>query len=543
MGWPSRVVSFAGFRFDPSQHRLWRGAEEIVLRPKATALLSHLLRHPGELVTKQQLLDAVWSDTSVSDAVLKVSISEIRRALGGGAHGAPLIETRHGRGYRLTVPVDAAEPRRSTGVLDPPLVARESALAALTNTLALAVAGERQTVLITGEAGLGKTALVEVFGSVARAEHDVWVACGHAVRNQGPEEPFEPVLEALNHLSHQAGPEAVGALLKSHAPTWLMHLPWASGSVGALGETWRASEPARARMLREMAEAVVVLSAEKPLVLVLEDLHRADCSTLDLIAFMARPREPARILVVGTSHPFASLPAAHPLRVIKQELHVHRRCTELQLAPLGVAEVAIYLETRLPGGSWPPALVERLHHHTEGNPLFVTGLVDDLLRRDILQSDGTGWRVTEAREIDTNVPDLARELILMNLEDLATEDRRILDAASIVGREFSAAIVAALLGEDALTIEERCEQLARGRHYLQPASSVRRPDGRMTARFRFVHGFTQQVLSQELVPRMRMRFQQRARQYHAGAAHPHFHVAASSGTLAPRERRASRKRR
>ena len=83
---------------------MWRGSEEIVLRPKATALLEHLLRHSGELVTKQQLLDAVWPDTSVSDAVLRVCISEIRRALGDGATGTRLIETRHGRGYRLNAP-------------------------------------------------------------------------------------------------------------------------------------------------------------------------------------------------------------------------------------------------------------------------------------------------------------------------------------------------------------------------------------------------------------------------------------------------------
>ena len=96
MRWPARAVSFGSFRFDPSEHRLWRGSEEIVLRPKATALLEHLLRHSGELVTKQQLLDAVWPDTSVSDAVLRVCISEIRRALGDGATGTRLIETRHG---------------------------------------------------------------------------------------------------------------------------------------------------------------------------------------------------------------------------------------------------------------------------------------------------------------------------------------------------------------------------------------------------------------------------------------------------------------
>jgi predicted ATPase/DNA-binding winged helix-turn-helix (wHTH) protein len=513
MRWPSRVISFGDFRFDPSAHRLWRGTEEIVLRPKATALLGHLLRHSGEVVTKQQLLDAVWADTSVSDAVLKVSISEIRRALGDNGHGSRLIETRYGRGYRMTAAIDGRDGEPPSIGPELPLVARHTALDTLGERLGLAIEGARQTVFVTGEPGSGKTTLVEAFASRA-LRRDVWVACGHAVRHQGPEEPFEPVLEALNHLARQAGLDALVPLFRAHGPAWLKHLAWSSSAAHALAD----SESSRGRMLREMTETVAALTADRPLLLVLEDLHWADCSTLDLVAFLARPTEPARLLIVATAQPFDALAASHPLRAIKQELQVHRRSTELPLSPFDVADVASYLRARFPDLTWPVELVENIHCRTEGNPLYVTGVIDDLVRRGVFVPDCDDTPITaRVEEAMAEVPAVVRELTLMNLDTLESADRRILEAASVAGREFSAAALAAILGEDALPIEERCEQLARRQQYIQPAGNATRPDGRITARFRFIHGFAQQVLSQGLVPRLRSRFQLRAEQYHAGS--------------------------
>ena len=514
-----------------------------MLRPKATALLEHLLRHSGELVTKQQLLDAVWPDTSVSDAVLRVCISEIRRALGDGATGTRLIETRHGRGYRLNAPIVERESPASGGRLARPLIAREKNMAALDEHLERAIAGERQTVFVTGEPGAGKTALVEAFADHALARQVVWAARGHAVRYQGPGEPFEPVLEALNHLSRQVGQEALAALLRTHAPTWLPHLSWAS-EAPALAESPAASETSRGRMLREMTEALAVLTSRRPLLLVLEDLHWADCSTLDLVAFLARPLEPARLLIVGTAQPFVSLPFDHPLKAIKQELAIHRRSVELALTPLEAADVASYLEARCPNGRWPAGLTDRIHRCTEGNPLYVASLIDDLVRRNVfVVAGGAGWQMAGSiEEVDAQVPDLVRELMSMSLEHLEALDRRILEAGSVAGREFSAAVVAAALDEDALAIEERCEQLARRQQYIQSAGTSRRGDGRVTARFRFIHAFAQQVLSQQIVPRMRMRFRLRVRRYNTAPLEPRIRVAARSvAATVPREQRADQK--
>jgi predicted ATPase len=100
------------------------------------------------------------------------------------------------------------------------------------------------------------------------------------------------------------------------------------------------------RMLREMAETLAALAADAPLVLLLEDLHWSDVSTLDLITAIARRTEPARLLVLGTYRPVEVLAGDHPLRALKQELELHQQCEELRLKLLGEAEVATYLGRR-----------------------------------------------------------------------------------------------------------------------------------------------------------------------------------------------------
>src|SRR5262249_2943468 len=134
------------------------------------------------------------------------------------------------------------------------------------------------------------------------------------------------------------------------------------------------------RMLREMAETLEVVTAERPLVLVLEDLHWSDPSTLDLLAFVARRSQPARLLVLGTYRPGEVLTAEHPLRAVVQELQVHGQCEKLPLGLLSEADTAAYLAQRTAAEAQPQPgsasigqvplqqLAHAIHRRTEGNP-------------------------------------------------------------------------------------------------------------------------------------------------------------------------------
>ena len=108
----------------------------------------------------------------------------------------------------------------------------------------------------------------------------------------------------------------------------------------------RALGVTRERMLRELAEAVEILAHGGPLVLVLEDLHWSDVSTMDWLAYVARRRAQARLLVLGTYRPIDAVVREHPIRAITQELRVHGQCEELLLPYVSEAGVAAYLEQR-----------------------------------------------------------------------------------------------------------------------------------------------------------------------------------------------------
>jgi hypothetical protein len=121
-------------------------------------------------------------------------------------------------------------------------------------------------------------------------------------------------------------------MLRRYAPMWLVQLPGLA-SDGELERVQRQVQGAtQARMIRELADAVDVLTADTPLVLVLEDLHWSDSSTVECLAYLAQRREPARLLVLGTYRPVETVIQAHPLRGLVQELSGRGQCVELRLS-------------------------------------------------------------------------------------------------------------------------------------------------------------------------------------------------------------------
>jgi DNA-binding winged helix-turn-helix (wHTH) protein len=364
---------FGPFRLDPENACLWHDAQMVGLKPKTFAVLHCLIAHAGQLVTKEALLAAVWPDIAIGDAVLKVCIGEIRKVLGDTAKTPQFIATVHRRGYRFIAPATAIEPIEPrppqptmpmASAFNLPisiqatasLVERESVLAALLTSFKQAGQGERQTVFVTGEPGIGKTAVVEAFLGQAATTPHVYIARGQCVEQFGAGEAYLPVLEALGQLCRRHDGQHLIALLRQQAPTWLVQMPWLLTAADRERLQQELLGATRERMLRELAEALDALTAERFLVLVLEDLHWSDYATLDLLALLARRRMPARLLVVGSYRPVEVIVHAHPLHAVKQDLQLHGHCTELALAPLSQAAVAASFVERFPGHRFPAAL-------------------------------------------------------------------------------------------------------------------------------------------------------------------------------------------
>src|SRR5262249_30833293 len=153
-----------------------------------------------------------------------------------------------------------------------------------------------------------------------------WLGRGQCIEQYGPGEPYMPILEALGRLCREPGGEQLITLLTQHAPTWLVQQPTLLHATELAALQRKTQGATRERMLREMGEAIDAITAERPLVLWLEDLHWSDASTVELLALLARRREPARLLVIGTYRPVDVIVQGHPLRAVKQELQPHGLC-------------------------------------------------------------------------------------------------------------------------------------------------------------------------------------------------------------------------
>src|SRR5262245_15000704 len=262
---PRHHLTFGPFHLDSTQGHLWRGEQRIALRPQSLALLYYLVAHPGRLVTKADVRRHVWAGTHVTDTVLRVSVHEIREALGDVAAAPRYLATVGRQGYRFLLGEDGEKPPPLTpGVL----VGRRAEVEAVDQCFQRAAQGARQCVLLSGEAGIGKTTVVEMVLARLGTGSGVRIARGQCVEHYGEGEAYLPFLEALGQLCRGPRPEAVLAVLRRYAPLWLVQL------LGVLGEAelehlQRQVQGASAtRMLRELAEALDVFTANVPLVLV-----------------------------------------------------------------------------------------------------------------------------------------------------------------------------------------------------------------------------------------------------------------------------------
>jgi predicted ATPase len=354
-----------------------------------------------------------------------------------------------GGGYRFVAPVTLVGPSEPAVALAAPppvrppsprplLVGREAALAQLRSWWARAQQGQRQVVFVTGEPGIGKTTLVDAWCADSAAETPLWVARGQCLDHHGVGEAYLPVLEALGQLCRGSAGVSLVARLAQHAPTWLMQMPALLSTADLEALQRRALGATQERMLRELADAVDALTAEQPLVLVLEDLHWSDTATLDLVSYLARQRGPAHLLLLGTYRPAVVVAQGHALRVVAHDLVLHGYGAELALELFTEAEVAQYLAARFTGHEVPARLARLLHGRTDGNPLFLVPMVEHLVRQ--------GWVATSAHRVtvpvglealEAAVPDSLRQLIEQQLVQCSPEEQRVLETAGVAGVEWS----------------------------------------------------------------------------------------------------------
>ena len=489
------MKAFHEFRLDSREQRLWNGQNSVTLTPKAFDVLNYLVEHAGSLVTRDELLDALWSETYVNPELINKYILEIRKALGDRPDKPAFVETISKRGYRFIAAVRdenvVSQPLKASHQINSRMVGRGGALEQLNRHLRSALAGHRQIVFVTGEAGIGKTTLVDAFHQSSIQAVKLLVARGQCVEGFGGKEAYYPVLEALGQFLRDDN--GFLNVLAKCAPTWLVQFPSLICPEQRDALHREILGATRQRMVRELCEAVEAFTTATPLAVILEDLHWVDPSTLDLISALARRRQPARLMILATYRPTDVILAHSPLKALKQDLRIHRLCEEVPLERLEEPEIAEFLDSQFQG--LPSSLAGLIYGHSGGNALFMVAILEDMQKRGLIATSGGAWNLTvPMKEIDINVPETLQGMLESQIAQFNPAERRLLESASVAGERFLLWTIAPTLDMAADELEQICEELSKHGQFIRSVTLQEPAELPSSPGFEFRHSLYRQVV-------------------------------------------------
>ena len=464
------IYEFDDFRVDTGQFLLMKGGQPTAITPTVFRILLALLERPGQIVTKDELMKFVWPDSFVEEGNLNRNVSTLRKILDEKPCDHRYIETVPKTGYRFIAPVrsidyqpPAGPSRRAANFNVCHIVGRENERAELRRAYDLARQGHGGLLCVSGDAGLGKTALVDAFlDDLLQNGQTFHLARGRCSESLTDSEPFMPWIEALGALAEE---QSIGQIMRNTAPTWHREIS-------------HAGSGASPRMKRELLDFCKQISPVHPLVVVIDDFHWADVGSVDLLAFLASRLDSTRTMVILCYRAAEMKISGHPFLPVRSDLLSRGECIEVHLRLLSKQDVEKHLAMEYPQAQFPEDYAGFLHAKTEGNPLFVRELVR-----------GTG-----------QLTDSVRTMIRRKIEGLDDTHRQLLITASVQGREFDSAVLARSLNLGAQDVEEALNSLAEDHGMIERIREQQLPDGKFTVRYRFVYGFYQEACYESLEP-------------------------------------------
>jgi predicted ATPase len=495
------LKQFGSFTLDTLNECLWRAGVRIALPPKPFAVLRYLVENPGRLITHDELLDALWPETYVQPQVLRTYVLDLRRVLDDDARNPRFIQSLPKRGYSFVATVmDSAAPIAPAQTSPQPaaeslaaVVSRDRELACLQAALKRSAGGARQVVFVTGETGIGKTALIDAFRHQLESTESAMVAHGQCIPGFAGKQDYYPIADALRQVSDSPQADAVSRMLRSNA------------GVRAAGEL--AAERPGAPIPGELCAALEEMARDNPFLLILEDLQWADDSTLGVISALARRRGHAKLTIVATIAPQTGS-TTDAISRLMHDLKMRRLCIEMPLPRLTKAAVAELLRAHLQQQELPDGLHEFVHQQSEGNPRFVLAIVDYMISQQLLaratDNKGERWELQgPLDQSDAATPGELARMVELEIEHLSAHQQELLEAGSLATIAFPAWLVAAALGQDLASTEEACEELARRLTFVKRAGEDELPDGTCSSFYVFAHALYREVLYHRQSPSRR----------------------------------------
>ena len=508
------VLQFGVFHLAHGVELLYRGGDVVPLEPRAVRVLRYLVEHNDRVLSKEELLEEVWSDVFTTDGVLKKAVSQIRRTIGDDAEQSRFIATYHGRGYRFIAPVTrigtSAAPKIVSAVakdLAPnydQLAGRDAELLTLRAEFRSAVDGVPRPVAIIGEPGIGKTQLVRHFRRWT-VEQGAISLYGRFFDYRGARlAPYELFLDLLRSAVVNGKPPDGTPLRDSIEAACGIRLPAELFEESNRGEAVNAGD--RFRFIVPICRAWLALSRRQPLVLAFDDLQWADPASLDVLGCLMRmiDSEPLMLIVIiRTDEAESGDVRVHTWRA---EQALRRTYTTVRLQRLperdchGIIGRIFGIRRR---GEVPPADVETLHRLTGGNPYFLIETLRHLVAVGAIAPDSASqcWRWNGVG--DQPLPETIVTAARAKVGRLPERVREMLEHAAVIGEEFHVETLCAVTGASVSVVEELLSDGVRNGvlsiHGLTPGEDCR-----------FQHSILRHVVYDAIPPRRRRELHARA---------------------------------
>jgi tetratricopeptide (TPR) repeat protein len=374
-------------------------------------------------------------------------------------------------------------------------VGREPELKQLQSAFDGAMSGQGALMMVTGEPGIGKTALCEQLATYVTLRGGRTLV-GHCYEAGSLSLPYLAFVEALRSYVLSRDAKDLREELGSGAADVARIISEIRERLKIRLRTQKDPEEERYRLLQAVSGFLINAGNLQPMLIVLEDLHDADKGTLDMLTHISRNLAGARLLIVGTYRDM-ELDRSHPLSAALAELRRVSTYGRVVLRGLNADEVQRMLES-ITRESLPWGLAEAVHRQTEGNPLFVQEVVRYLAEEGLITRKEGQWRPTKDTPLEMSIPEGLRDVIGKRLSLLTSECNQLLAVASVIGREFALETLKAVAGISDEVFVNALKEAVR-------LSVVEERSQRGLVRYRFTHAFFRQTLYEEMIAPQRLK--------------------------------------
>jgi predicted ATPase len=374
-------------------------------------------------------------------------------------------------------------------------VGREPELKQLQSAFDGAISGQGALMMVTGEPGIGKTALCEQLSTYVTLRGGRTLV-GHCYEAGSLSLPYLAFVEALRSYVLTREAKDLREELGSGASDVARIISEIRERLKIKLRPQKDPEEERYRLLQAVTEFLTNAAAVQPMLVVLEDLHDADKGTLDMLTHVSRNLAGARLLIVGTYRD-VEVDRSHPLSAALAELRRVSTYGRVLLRGLNADEVRRMMES-ITRESVPWGLAEAVHRQTEGNPLFVQEVVRYLAEEGLITQKEGRWRPTRDTPLEMSIPEGLRDVIGKRLSLLSPECNQLLAVASVIGREFALETLKSVAGINEDVFVNALKEAVR-------LSVLEERSQRGLVRYRFTHAFFRQTLYEEMIAPQRLK--------------------------------------